>query len=323
MKEKISIVIPYYNETENVERSIEEITKVIKDNNLFAEIIAVDDGSADGTRDLLMDLAGKTPFLKVIIFARNFGQSAALAAGFDASEGEIVITLDGDCQNDPSDIPALLKKIDEGFDVVSGWRFKRKDLFIARRFPSSIANFIISKITGVELHDYGCTLKAYRRSLLKYVKLYGELHRFLPALCMQAGAKIIEIKVNHRQRTKGRSKYNIIRTFRVILDLITVKYFLTYSSRPMHIFGSMGLVFIGIGLFMGMRLTILHFIIGHDVSSKVPSIILLAILMIFGFQFIIFGLLAEIVIKSTFEIGKKTPYIISNIIPSSDRGHDL
>lgn len=318
-KIKISIVIPYYNEAENVDEGIAEITRVINDNSLSAEIIAVNDGSTDGTSEFLKSLAEKNRLLKVLVFSSNFGQSAALAAGFDMARGDIIVTIDGDRQNNPSDIPNLLGKMEEGFDVVSGWRVKRKDGLFLRKIPSCLANFLISAITGVRLHDYGCTLKAYRKSLLEHVRLYGELHRFLPALCRQAGARIAEINVDHRARLGGRSKYNIMRTFRVILDLITVKYFLTYSSRPMHVFGGMGLIFITAGFFMGLQLTIVHFVVGHDVSTKVPSIILLALLMIFGFQLVIFGLLAEIIIKTAFETKRKKPYIVSSVISSEHK----
>jgi glycosyltransferase involved in cell wall biosynthesis len=310
---ELSIIIPFFNERENVERSIAEITEVVRENHFSAEIIAVDDGSTDGTGDALRNVTRTNPYLCAVTLAANFGQSAALSAGFHLASGTIIVTLDGDLQNDPHDIPVLLKEMEKGYDVVSGWRYARKDFILTRCIPSFFANKIISLVTGIYLHDFGCTLKAYRVSCLQQVHLYGELHRFLPALCKQMGAKITEVKVNHRVRTHGCSKYSLMKMFRVMLDIITVKYFLSFSARPMHMFGCFGLIFLGVGFLMGLHFVFLHFFLGHDVSSKVPSILVCVLLLVFGFQFIVVGLLAEIIIKSGFENSQKKPYVISKI----------
>ena len=229
----LSIVIPLLNEEENIPELYRELNEVLVGINRKYEMVFVDDGSTDTSLQLLQELQEKDSHVVVVSFRKNFGQTAAMAAGFDYACGDVIITMDADLQNDPRDIPLMLEKVDEGYDVVTGWRFDRKDPFINRRLPSMIANKIISKTTGVNLHDYGCTLKAFRNEVIKTIKLYGEMHRFIPAIASGMGISITEVKVNHRARRFGSSKYGISRTFRVILDLLTVKFLLSYSTRPM------------------------------------------------------------------------------------------
>ena len=237
---ELSIVVPIYNEEENIRALHESVAAALNNSGLDYELILVDDGSTDGSFPLLKEIAGLDPRVKVIRFRRNFGQTAAMTAGFDAASGRIVVPMDGDLQNDPNDIPRLLEKIHEGNDVVSGWRKDRMDAYLNRKLPSVLANFLISRMTGVKLHDYGCTLKAYRREVLDGINLYGEMHRFVPALASQVGARVAEIPVNHRHRLHGKSKYGISRTMRVILDLMTVKFLLSYSTKPIQLFGKLG-----------------------------------------------------------------------------------
>ncbi|RTZ61357.1 MAG: glycosyltransferase, partial [Gammaproteobacteria bacterium] len=237
----ISVVIPVYNEEENLKPLYGELKEVLKSLPYEYEIIFVDDGSTDGSYEILKKLALEDKKVKVIRFRRNYGQTAAMYAGFQYAQGDVIITMDGDLQNDPHDIPKLLEKINEGYDIVSGWRKNRKDPFLTRILPSKIANWIISKVTGVHLHDYGCTLKAYRKEVAKNFRLYGDMHRFLPAVAKSFGAKITEIVVNHRPRIHGRSKYGIGRTVRVILDIFLVKFLNDYLNKPMYVFGSTGL----------------------------------------------------------------------------------
>ena len=239
---ELSIVIPVYNEEENIEPLVSELTTVLSRLQQTYEIVIVDDGSKDGTFAKLRVLLAQRPELTIMRLKRNFGQTAAVAAGLAHASGEIVILMDGDAQNDPADIPAMLAKLAEGNDLVAGWRFNRQDPFINRRLPSMIANCLISWATQVKLHDYGCTLKVMRRTVAKDLRLYGEMHRFIPALAYERGAQIAELKVNHRPRLRGQTKYGISRTLRVILDLLTVKFLNTYSTRPAHVFGPIGIV---------------------------------------------------------------------------------
>ncbi|MFN2433187.1 MAG: glycosyltransferase family 2 protein, partial [Gemmatimonadota bacterium] len=276
------------------------------------ELLIVDDGSRDGTGPLLKRLCASHPRLRAIHLRRNFGQAAALSAGFDAARGTIVVTLDGDLQNDPRDIPRLLEKMAEGYDVVSGWRAERKDRFLSRRLPSTVANWLIGQVTGVRLHDTGCSLKAYRTELLRDVHLYGEMHRFIPALASAQGGSVAEIKVNHHPRTRGRSKYGILRTFRVVLDLILVKFLLSYSHRPIHLFG-----LLGIGAFTGgavictwltYQKLALHLAIGGR-----PILLLGILLIIMGVQFVTMGLIAEMQVRLYHESQSKPIYRIREI----------
>jgi len=250
----------------------------------------------------------------VIHFRRNFGQTAALAAGFDLAQGEIVVTLDADLQNDPADIPKLLGKMEEGYDVVSGWRKDRKDPYLSRILPSTMANWLISKVTGVKLHDYGCTLKAYRQEVVKELNLYGELHRFLPALASWMGVRIAEIPVTHHPRRFGKSKYGISRTFRVILDLILVQFLLRYSTRPIRIFGGAGLISLVVGLLLGCYLSIIKIIFRHPIGNR-PLLILSVLLIILGIQLLSLGILGEFLTRIYYEAQNKKPYVIKYVTP--------
>ena len=236
----ISVIIPLLNEEENIPILYRELTDVLSGTGLEYELIFVDDGSTDRSYSLLLDIQKCDDHLIIISFRRNFGQTAALSAGFDHARGDMIITMDADLQNDPRDIPKLIEKLGEGYDLINGWRFDRKDPFINRRLPSIIANWVISTTTHVKLHDYGCTLKAFRKEITQNIRLYGEMHRFIPAIASGLGAAIAEVRVNHRERRFGKSKYGISRTIRVILDLITVKFLLSYSTRPIQVFGLLG-----------------------------------------------------------------------------------
>lgn len=311
----LSIVIPFYNEHKNISFLLDEIYQALRPTNWTYEVVAIDDGSRDGTYELLKKELARFTHFRLIRFRKNFGQTAAMAAGFDSAEGEIIVTLDGDLQNDPADIPRLMEKMSEGFDIVSGWREKRKDPFLTRRLPSHWANKIISWVTGVKLHDYGCTLKAFRREVAKNIRLYGEMHRFIPAIASWMGVSIAEIPVNHRPRKYGRSKYGLSRTVRVILDLITVKFLLTYSTRPIHVFGLWGILAGIFGFILAGYLSIQRLFMGIALSNR--PILLLAILLIFiGIQFISIGLLGELQVRTYHESQDKPIYFIKEIIQS-------
>lgn len=306
---ELSVVVPVFNEVESVDELTGRIVAALDEITSRYELIIVDDGSRDGTGGALKRLGARYPKLRSIHLRRNYGQAAALSAGFDAARGEVVITLDGDLQNDPRDIPRLLEKMKEGYDVVSGWRAERKDRFLSRRLPSMVANWLIGRVTGVRLHDTGCSLKAYRADLLEDVHLYGEMHRFIPALASSQGVRIAEIKVDHHPRTRGRSKYNIMRTFRVILDLMLVKFLLSYSTRPLHLFGLLGLASFAMGFLISAYLTYVRLV--HDVSLANRPILLLGImLIIMGVQFITLGLIAEMQVRLYHEAQSKPIYSI-------------
>ena len=309
----ISIVVPVYNEQDNVEAVYSAISSVLKDMSCSYEIIMVDDGSSDGSYSVLTKLASEDTSLKVIRFRRNFGQTAAMSAGFDAATGSVIIPMDGDLQNDPADIPRLIEKLNEGYDVVSGWRFDRKDTFVTRKIPSMLANALISRMTGVHLHDYGCTLKAYRREVLDGINLYGEMHRFVPALASQFGAKIAELRVNHHPRLYGVSKVGISRTLRVILDLMTVKFLLTYSTKPIQLFGKWGVYTILAGLSSGV-MTIYMKLFEHHSMNRNPLLILTGFLLFMGIQFIVMGLLGELNARTYFESQGKPIYVVRDRI---------
>jgi len=309
----VSIVLPVLNEEENVEPLYAELSAVLKKLGKSYEIIFVDDGSRDRTVELLVKLRKKDRKIKIIRFRRNFGQTAAMSAGFAHASGEVIITMDADRQNDPRDIPMILQEIEKGFDLVSGWRFDRQDAFIARKLPSLIANKIISIATDVKLHDYGCTLKAFRKEVAKNIALYGEMHRFIPAIASWMGVSISEVKVNHRPRVAGKSKYGISRTIKVILDLITVKFLLSYSSRPLQFFGLIGLCSGLVGFLMASWLTVERLFFGVPLSDR--PILLLAVLLIFmGLQFLTFGLLGEMQTRTYHEAQHKPTYVIREII---------
>lgn len=310
---ELSIVVPVFNEEENVEPLIGEIRSALAPVNRSYEIIAIDDGSNDGTFAALSRLQRCDPALNIIRLKRNFGQTAALAAGLAYASGDIVVLMDGDGQNDPADIPALLAKLDDGKDLVAGWRFNRQDPFLSRRLPSMIANRLISWTTQVKLHDYGCTLKAMRKDIAKGLRLYGEMHRFIPAIAYERGAKIAELKVNHRPRLRGASKYGITRTLRVILDLLTVKFLSSYSTRPAHVFGPIGIISGGTGFLIALYLTTQKFVYDADIGSR--PLLLLSILLIFiGFQFVTMGLLGEMLARTYHESQERTIYVIGEVL---------
>ena len=310
---QLSIVIPVFNEEENIEPLIREIDAVLAPSGQRYEIVAVDDGSKDGTFAVLRGLLCQQKSLKAVRLKRNFGQTAALAAGLAYAQGEVVVLMDGDGQNDPADIPALLKKIDDGNDLVAGWRHNRQDPFLNRRLPSMIANRLISWTTQVKLHDYGCTLKAMRKDLAKNLRLYGEMHRFIPAIAYERGAQIAELKVNHRPRLRGKSKYGIMRTLRVVLDLLTVKFLASYSTRPAHVFGPIGFLSVMAGFAMGLYLTVQKLIYGLPIGGR--PLLLLAILLIFiGIQFITMGLLGEMLARTYHESQNRPVYVVGEIL---------
>lgn len=309
----LSIVVPVFNEEESLDPLMEETSTVLEALGRDYEIIVVDDGSTDRSYPILMRLHRSHARLKVVRLKRNFGQTAAVAAGLAQAKGEVIVAMDGDGQNDPKDIPALLSKLDEGFDLVSGWRFPRQDPFWRRRLPSQIANGLISWITRVRLHDYGCTLKALRRDIAKELKLYGEMHRFIPAIAYERGARIAEIQVRHRPRMWGKSKYGITRTFRVVLDLLTVKFLLSYATRPLHVFGLIGFVSGGAGFVIAVYLTIQKIVYGFEIGRR-PLLLLAVLLILVSFQFITMGLLGEMLARTYHESLNKPIYVIKEIL---------
>ncbi|HEX5019100.1 MAG TPA: glycosyltransferase family 2 protein [Candidatus Binatia bacterium] len=310
---ELSIVVPVFNEEENIEPLVGEIRGALAPLKKSYEVIAVDDGSGDRTFAVLSRLHRCDPTINVIRLKRNFGQTAALAAGLAYASGEIVVLMDGDGQNDPADIPALLGKIEEGNDMVAGWRFHRQDPFLSRRLPSMIANRLISWTTKVKLHDYGCTLKAMRTEIAKSLRLYGEMHRFIPAIAYERGARIAEIKVNHRPRLRGASKYGITRTLRVILDLLTVKFLSSYSTRPAHVFGPIGIISGFAGFLIALYLTAQKFAYDVDIGNR--PLLLLSILLIFiGFQFVTMGLLGEMLARTYHESQDRAVYVIGEVL---------
>jgi glycosyltransferase involved in cell wall biosynthesis len=313
-----SVVVPVYNEASNLPELHEEITQACQKLEKDYEIIFVDDGSQDESLLILERLLKNDPRIRIIQLRKNFGQTAALSAGFDHARGDIIITLDADLQNDPHDFGLLLDKIGEGYDIVSGWRAKRKDKYFSRRLPSAIANWLISKITRVKLHDYGCTLKAFRREIVQQIKLYGEMHRFIPAIASNMGVAIAEVKVNHRQRQHGKSKYNLSRLPKVILDLLTVKFLLSYSTRPLQIFGIFGLICGIIGGILGLWLAYVRLIQMQGISGR-PLLLLAILLIVIGIQFITLGLLAEIVVRAYHESAEKRIYFIRRIIQAEPK----
>ncbi|MBU1138193.1 MAG: glycosyltransferase family 2 protein, partial [Proteobacteria bacterium] len=285
----VSVVIPLLNEEKNIPILYNELIQTFDKTEVEYELIFVDDGSSDSSLDILEKLQQNDSHICVISLRKNFGQTAAMSAGFDMANGEVIIAMDADLQNDPADIPMLLAKIAEGADLVTGWRYNRQDPFLSRKLPSKIANRIISLATGVHLHDYGCTLKAFRSDVIKTIKLYGEMHRFIPAIASAMGVTIAEVKVNHRSRRFGTSKYGISRTLRVILDLITVKFLLNYATRPIHVFGTIGFISGSVGALLALLLTIQRQFYGMPLSDR--PLLLLAVLLIFvGVQFVTIGL---------------------------------
>jgi glycosyltransferase involved in cell wall biosynthesis len=312
---EVSVVVPLLNEQDNIGPLYEQITQTLKGKYNY-EIIFIDDGSSDNSFNILADLQKADNRMRVIRFRKNFGQTSALSAGFTHAKGEIIIALDADLQNDPVDIPDMIDKLNEGFDVVSGWRKKRQDNTITRLLPSKVANWVISWITGVKLHDYGCTLKVYRREVLEETKLYGEMHRFIPALASWSGAKIAEMPVNHRPRTSGHTKYGIGRTLKVILDLITVKFLGSFSTKPIYIFGGLGLAS-GIGAIASGGFVVYQKIANDFPINRNPLLVMTALLITTTIQFILMGLLAELLVRTYHESQNRPTYVIKQILEST------
>ncbi len=311
---KVSIIVPVYNEEENIGLLYKAVEKSVKTMGIPWELILVDDGSQDNSLEKIKDIVKKhSNHVSAVILRRNFGQTAAIAAGIDHSEGEVIVLLDADLQNDPADIPIMVNKLTEGYDLVSGWRFHRQDKFLTRTLPSRIANSLISAVTGVKLHDYGCTLKAYRREVLTGFRLYGEMHRFIPVYANFVGAKIVEVKVRHHARKFGKEKYGLERIFKVILDLITVKFLTSYSSKPIYLFGGTGMLLIAFSfvslLFLGIRR------ITTNISPFSSPLFTIAVMIAsMGFQSILMGLIAELLVRTYHESQNKPVYTVREVI---------
>lgn len=313
----VSVVIPVYNEDENVQELHSSLKPVLDSLDIEYEILFIDDGSTDNTLTLLQMIQSKDSSVIVLSLRRNFGQTAAFVAGFDYARGDVIVTMDGDLQNDPKDIPKLLELIKEN-DLVSGWRKKRKDPFFSRRLPSIIANWLISKVTGVNLHDYGCSLKAYRRDVVKNLKLYGELHRFIPAVASWYGVRIAEVETTHHPRKKGKSKYGISKTMRVVLDLITVKFLQSFSTKPLQFFGPIGLLSGTLGFLISLYLSLEKIFLDTDIGGR-PLLLLGVLMIIVGIQFIGMGLLGEMMVRVYHETQKKPIYFIRKIIGPANK----
>jgi len=307
---KISVVIPIFNEEQNITPLYGELKAVLGDMGAEYEVIFIDDGSDDASNEVLQSLAKDDKGVKVIQFRKNFGQTAAIAAGVEHAEGEIIVTMDGDGQNDPRDIPRLLERLEQGYDVASGWRKNRKDPLLNKRFPSAMANKLISWLTGVKLHDYGCTLKAYRRDILKDIRLYGEMHRFIPAYASWVGARITELEVAHHPRRHGRSKYGLSRTTSIILDLITILFLQRYSTKPIRLFGGAGMILFALGVLTGLFVLLRRLVWGGVWIS--PMILISFLFITMGVMFILLGLIAEIIIRTYHESQKKPIYAIKS-----------
>ncbi len=310
---KLSVVIPVYNEIENLPQLYSELCQVLDAQGPSWEVVFVDDGSTDGSFACLANLAAADKRVKAIQLARNYGQSVAFRVGFDHAQGEMIITMDADLQNDPHSIPDLLAKLEEGYDVVSGWRAQRQDPFLSRQLPSRIANWLISRLTGVPVHDRGCSLRIYRRNVVKELPLYGELHRFIPDLAANLGARMAEVPVGHRPRQHGRSKYGIGRTGRVIIDLMTVRFLQSYSTRPMHVFGKGGMLLFGLGIILGLWLTYLKLVQHQQIGNR-PLLLLAVLLMLMGMQMISIGLLGEMIMRTYHEGPGKPIYHVRTIV---------
>jgi glycosyltransferase involved in cell wall biosynthesis len=307
----LSIVIPIFNEEENVPILADEIRQALDPHGIAYEVVAVDDGSTDGSWSRLEAVRAADPRWILVALRRNFGQTAALSAGFDHACGEVIVPLDGDLQNDPADIPRLLA-LAKDYDIVSGWRKNRQDPFVSRRLPSMLANWLISRVTGIRLHDYGCTLKAYRREILEHLHLYGEMHRFIPAIASWMGITFVEVETHHRPRRFGKSKYGITRTLRVILDLITVKFLLSFATKPIQVFGMLGLGAAGLGGVIGVYLTLLKLIWGAQIGGR-PLLFLAVLLIVVGVQFVVMGLLGEQLVRVYHESQQKPIYMVKRV----------
>ncbi|MFM1813211.1 MAG: hypothetical protein RLZZ336_2149 [Cyanobacteriota bacterium] len=308
----LSVVVPLFNEAESLASLVQQLLAALRPLNLAFELVLVDDGSRDGTGEALQRLCHDTPELVAVLLRRNYGQTAAMAAGFDASQGQVIVTLDGDLQNDPADIPLLLNKLADGYDLVSGWRHQRQDARFSRLLPSLLANRLIARVTGVGLHDYGCSLKAYRREVVEDMNLYGELHRFLPALAFIEGARIAEVKVQHHRRRFGRSHYGIDRTFRVLMDLLTVWFMKRFLTRPMHVFGFGGLLAMAFGSVIVLWL-IGEKLLGADIGGR-PLLLMGILSLLTGVQLFCFGLLAELQMRTYHESQNRPIYRVRQIV---------
>lgn len=313
----LSVVIPIYNEEDNIEPLYKEITAAVDGKYKQVEIIFINDGSPDGSLEKLQALNQKDARVKIINFRKNFGQSTAISAGFDYCKGDIIVTLDGDLQNDPADIPSIVEKVIEGYDIVNGWRKRRKDKFLSKKLPSFFGNKLISSITKVKLHDYGCTLRGFKREVVKNLTLYGEMHRYIPAIASRMGIRSVEIPVNHRERKFGKSKYGLSRTFRVVLDLISIKYLLSFSHRPLQIFGGLGIIMMGGGFLTGLYLTYVKFF-QHEAIGGRPLLLAAVLAMFLGFQLITLGLIAEMLTRVYHEGLNKNVYSVRNFIGFDD-----
>jgi glycosyltransferase involved in cell wall biosynthesis len=314
----LSVVVPLFNEEDSVGLLVEQLLAAVRPLGLSFELVLVDDGSRDDTTTQLRQLSAVVPELVAVLLRRNYGQTAAMAAGFDASSGAVIVTLDGDLQNDPADIPVLLRELEQGYDLVSGWRHQRQDAAVRRLLPSRIANRLIARVTGVRLHDYGCSLKAYRREVVDDLNLYGELHRFLPALAFIEGARISEVKVNHHPRRYGQSKYGIDRTFRVLMDLLTVWFMKRFLTRPMHVFGFGGLAAMGTGLAVLLWLVGEKLLLGADIGER-PLLLAALISLLAGVQLFCFGLLAELQMRTYHESQGRRIYRVRATLRGSVR----
>jgi glycosyltransferase involved in cell wall biosynthesis len=305
----LSVVVPIFNEEANIPQLYARLSAALQRLALPYEILAVDDGSRDGSFAQLRTIAAGDACVRVVRFRRNFGQTAAFCAGFERARGEVVVTIDADLQNDPDDIGALLAKLNEGYDVVSGWRARRQDPFLNRRLPSVIANRLISLVTGVRLHDYGCSLKAYRREILQDIQLYGELHRFIPAIASWQGVQVAELPVRHAPRRFGKSKYGLSRTIRVMLDLLTVRFLLSYATRPMQIFGLFGIITMTLGSAIMLYLVSLKLLFNEALANR-PLLLLGVLLIILGVQFIGIGLIGELIVRTAHGTQRKPIYVV-------------
>jgi glycosyltransferase involved in cell wall biosynthesis len=312
----ISVVVPVLNEEESLPHLHQRLTTALADSGYSYEIIMVDDGSTDRSFDIMRGLQAQDEHLHLVRFRRNYGQTAAFAAGFDRAQGEVVITIDADLQNDPADIPTLMAKMAEGYDVVSGWRVNRQDRFLDRRLPSMVANALIRWSTGVHIHDYGCSLKAYRREVLADVRLYGEMHRFVPALAHAAGARVTEVPVSHHPRRFGKAKYGLSRTLKVFLDILAVRFLMSYSTRPIHIFGLLGLLSFVAGMAVLLYLAVVRLFLLQPIADR-PLLMLGILLTMLGVQLVTTGLLAEMVIRTYYESQGKAIYTVREEV--SDR----
>ena len=318
MGPELSVVVPLYNEAESLQPLVEQLLAALRPLGRSFELVLVDDGSSDGTAAQLRELAARTPELVAVLLRRNYGQTPAMSAGFDASRGQVIVTLDGDLQNDPADIPLLLEQLEQGYDLVSGWRHRRQDPAMSRKLPSRLANRLIARVTGVRLHDYGCSLKAYRRELVGDMNLYGELHRFLPALAFIEGARISEVKVNHHPRRFGASKYGIDRTFRVLMDLLTVWFMKRFLTRPMYVFGFGGLLSLAIGVALSAVL-LAEKLQGADIGNR-PLLLVAVLALICGVQLFCFGLLAELQMRTYHESQGRPIYRVRETLRGSLSG---